>query len=241
MACVPDLRLGLQVPVVPRPAAYYPRRGRPVANPQEDPAPNPCPPHTAPGPSGRFLAEIKICGAGPTRYPRDSRDKAMDRRARLLPTEYRLKLAQVDCQYYGTAQGEAGPLQTRLEGLAGGGGLADLLGLCIGAFGDISTDMDRLIRALAESRALYLSRETGRTLSDREAGRILSQYRRILSVTFVRSQATCLVARMGHLGQAAQECAARRRVATGQGERLRLEMAAHFSAHIRGRGRWSGQ
>ena len=51
------------------------------------------------------------------------------------------------------------------------------MGLCIGAFGDISTDMDQLIRALADSRALYLSRETGWALSDREAGQILSQYR----------------------------------------------------------------
>ena len=166
-------------------------------------------------------------------------DKAMDRRARLLPGEYRRKVAEVDREYYGTVRGQAGPLQARLEQLAGGGGLEDLLGLCVGAFGDCSTDMDRLIRALADSRALFLAREAGRPLSDRETGHILGQYRRVLSVTFVRSQAACLVARMGHLGQAARECAGRRRVAMADGERMRQEAASFHAAHIRGRGRWA--
>ena len=31
MACVPDLRLGLQVPLAPRPTTYFPRGGRPAA------------------------------------------------------------------------------------------------------------------------------------------------------------------------------------------------------------------
>jgi hypothetical protein len=99
--------------------------------------------------------------------------------------------------------------------------------------------MDRLIRALADSRALFLAREAGRPLSDRETGHILGQYRRVLSVTFVRSQAACLVARMGHLGQAARECAGRRRVAMADGERMRQEAASFHAAHIRGRGRWA--
>ena len=239
MACVPDLRLGLQVPLIPRPATYFPPRGRPpAAAPQEAAAAAPRPPRAAPGPPSRFLAEIKICGAGPTRYPRNSVDKAMDRRARLLPADYKKKVADVDREYYGTVAGQVGPLQARLEELAGGGGLKDLLGLCVGAFGDISTDLDRLIRALAESRALYLSREAGRPLSDRESGHILGQYRRDLSVSFLRSQAACLVARVGHLGQAARECAGRRTVAMAEGVRMRQEAAAYHAAHIRGRGRW---
>ena len=112
-----------------------------------------------------------------------------------------------------------------------------MLGLCVGAFGDCSSDMARLIKALAEARALYLSREAGQPLSDRETGHILGQYRRVLSVTFVRCQAACMVARMGHLGEAAKECGARRRVAMVDGERMRLEAAAFHAAHIRGRGR----
>ena len=115
--------------------------------------------------------------------------------------------------------------------------LQDLLGLCVGAFGDISTDLDRLIRALAKARALYLSREAGLPLSDQETGYLLGQYRRVLSVTFVRSNAACLVARMGHLGEAARECAGRRRAAMMEGERMQQEAAAFYAAHVRGRGR----
>ena len=96
--------------------------------------------------------------------------------------------------------------------------------------------MDRLIRGLADARALYLSREAGRPLSDRETGHILGQFRRVLSVTFVKSQAACMVARMGHIGEAARECAARRRVAMVEDERMRMEAAAFFAAHVRGRG-----
>ena len=65
----------------------------------------------------------------------------------------------------------------------------------------------------------------------------MTQYRRVLSVVFVRSQAACMVARMGHLGEAARECAGRRREAMREGERMRLEAAAYYSAHMRGRGR----
>ena len=141
----------------------------------------------------------------------------------------------MDRAHHGTLPGQVGPLQARLEQLAGGRGLEDLLGLCVGAFGDCSTDMSRLIKALAESRALFLSREAGRPLSDRETGHILGQYLHVLSVTFVRSQAACLVARMGHLGEGARECAAGRRVAMGEGERMRQEAADFHTAHIRGR------
>ena len=56
--------------------------------------------------------------------------------------------------------------------------------------------MDRLIMALAESRALFLSSEPDQPLSARETGHILDQYRRVLSVTLTQSQATFLVTRM---------------------------------------------
>ena len=62
-------------------------------------------------------------------------------------------------------------LQASLEELAGGRGLKDLLGLCVGAFVDRSTDLDWLIKALALSRVLYLSRESGRPLSDKNPDR----------------------------------------------------------------------
>ena len=65
----------------------------------------------------RSLAELKIIGAGPSRYPRgvaSSRDKAANRRARLLPAEYRQKLSHLDQAYHGTRRGEVGPCVARL-------------------------------------------------------------------------------------------------------------------------------
>jgi hypothetical protein len=78
----------------------------------------------------------------------------------------------------------------------------ELLCLVVVAFGEVSEDLERTIKAIAEARALFISRETGVPVSDAKAGWILGQYRRLLS---------CLLARMGHLGEGTKECAARRR------------------------------
>ena len=67
--------------------------------------------------------------------------------------------------------------------------------------------LDRMIRAIAESRVLYLSRETGRPITDNWVGQVLGQHRRSLSAAFVRAQAACLTSRMGHLGVGAREAA----------------------------------
>ena len=65
---------------------------------------------------------------------------------------------------------------------------------------------------------------------------VLSQYRRYFSVLFVRVQAACLTARMGHLGTGAREAAGRRRDLVLQEQRGRKEAEAHHSAYVRGRG-----
>ena len=44
---------------------------------------------------------------------------------------------------------------------------------------------------------------------------------------------------MGHLGEPERECVGRRRLAMAEGERMREEVAAYHTSHIRGRGRWS--
>ena len=49
-------------------------------------------------------------------------EKAVDRRVRLLPVEYKKKGADVDREYYSTVAGQVGPQQARLEKLAWGGG-----------------------------------------------------------------------------------------------------------------------
>ena len=107
----------------------------------------------------------------------------------------------------------------------------------VGAFGEASTDLDRMIRGIAESRVLYLSRQEGRPVTDAWTGQVLGQHRRFFSALFVRCQAACLVSRMGHLGEGAKEAAARRKVWSAQELRTRREEEAFHSAYIWGRGK----
>ena len=239
--CIPDLQLGFQVALDPRPADYHPQPGRRPAVPrpgQPDlpPAPQqpPAPRLLPNGQTTRYLAELKVIGAGPSRYPRglaSSRDKAANRRARRLPAEYRAKLAAIDTVYNGTAPGEVGPCVARLERHG------DILELVVGAFGEVSSDLDRVISAMAESRVLYLARESGRLVTDGWRSVILGQYRRYFSTLFVKAQAACLTARLGHLGIAAREVAGRRHDLMAQEDRARREAEAFHAAYVRGRGR----
>ena len=72
-----------------------------------------------------------------------------------------------------------------------------------GAFGEASSELDRVVTAMAESRVLYLSRESGKPVRVRDGWRsaVLAQYRR---------QAACLTARLGNLGEGARQAAGRR-------------------------------
>ena len=65
-----------------------------------------------------------------------------------------------------------GPCQARLESLG------NLLQIVVGAFGEASTDIDRMIQGIAKSRVLYLSRQELRPVTDSWNGQVLSQHRR---------------------------------------------------------------
>ena len=124
-----------------------------------------------------------------------------------------------------------GPCQARLESLG------DLLQLMVDAFGEASSDLDRLIRGIAETLVLYLSLQEGRQVTDDWTRQVLGQHHQFFLTLFVRCQAACLVSRMGHLGEGAREAAARGRVWHAEEERTRREGEAFHSAYIRGRGR----
>ena len=65
---------------------------------------------------------------------------------------------------------------------------------------------------------------------------MLGQHRRYFSVLFVKVQAACLTARLGHLGEGARQAAGRRGDLMAQEENSRREAEAYFSAYVRGRG-----
>ena len=171
-----------------------------------------------------------MISAGPTRYPRGCRDKAVDRRARALPREYKAKLAAIDMKYNGTQHGQVGPLGQRLESWG------ELQCLVVGQFGEGSQHLHQLLYQLAEAKVTYHARSRGQPPSDADVGLTLSQFRRIISTVSVRAQASCLLTRMGHLDQGAREAASRRSLAVRQETNLRREMRAFHQAHNRGRG-----
>lgn len=176
------------------------------------------------------LAELKVLSAGVSHYPRGSRVKAVDRRAAALHGMYRGKLAALDQQYYGTRQGEIGPLEHRLESRWG-----EVQGLVVGQFGEASLPLHALIKAIAWSRAMYVARARGKPATETESGMMLSHYRRILSTTFVRSQAVCLLSRLGHLGSGARAAAQTCITTMRQEEVARMEIRAYYQAYIQGR------
>ena len=80
-------------------------------------------------------------------------------------------------------------------------------------------------------------RARGEEAHDWEQGVAMGEIRRALSLTFVRAEAMCLLARIGVLGGGAK-AAAQRRLEAGRGKEVgRCLEQAHFQAHVRGRGR----
>ena len=137
---------------------------------------------TLPSPTGgmcQVLAELKVISSCPTRYIPGSGVRAVDKRARELPGEYRRKARDVDRMYGGVAEGVVGPVERQLQQYG------DLVGMVFGAFGEASQDVHELVQVLAESRLRYVGRQRGREGGEGELSVIVSQIRRRLSVAAV--------------------------------------------------------
>ena len=135
----------------------------------------------------------------------------------------------MDKKYYGTRDDEIGPLQHHLESFG------NIIPLVVGQYGETSQGVHELMDAIATNRAEYLSRAEGRPLSMNERSGILAAYRRRLSVIGVRSQAKCLLERIGHIGQGASAAAERRKRAMSTEQSARKERQSYYEAYIRGK------
>ena len=183
------------------------------------------------------LAEIKCINAGVFRYPRggdSGRQKAVDKRARVLQSEYEGKLRRMDSQFHGTADGQVGPLVRRLRTYP------KLLGYVIGAFGEASQDVHALVDQLAASRLQYLALSSGYNSSSKEKSQIVGQIRRRLSVAFVKANSLCTLSRISNVGPGSRGAAKRREWALREEEMMRKERRSNWTAFIRGGGAKQG-
>ena len=185
------------------------------------------------------LAEVTVIGAVKTYYPRSGplarRTRGVDRRGSLVPGEYRRPLERLDSTYHNTAPGDTGPLVRRLLGY----GRLQLL--VVGSWQEGTKDLHSLLDLLADLKVKRLGLAKGRELSDRERTKVLSDYRRILSVTAARASSGCLIGRLARFGPAFRAAAKRREWVRSEGERMEEEREAHWRANVRGRGVLRGQ
>ena len=147
------------------------------------------------------LAELKVLCCCPSRYnmspaPPGDRDhvKAVDKRARVLTTEYRNKAKKVDMDFGGSVEGEVGRVERKLEDYG------QVRGLVFGAFGEASEGVHELVQDLAVSRLQAVGLQQGRVSDKGEMAVLVGQIRRILSTTAVMAQVDCLIRRVGSVG-----------------------------------------
>ena len=179
------------------------------------------------GAASNNLAELKCISAGLTWY--QSKQKAVDQRAKQIPNSYKNKARKIDNKYHNTAPGQVGPLEQRLQGFG------KILCLVAGQYGEISQDLHDLLKQLASAKAKHISLLEGRFLSASEQGLLLHHLRRRLSVSIITAQSRCLLTRLNHMAPAAKEAAKRRALTKHRQELDERDMLFHFEAFVKGR------
>ena len=101
-------------------------------------------------------------------------------------------------------------------------------------YGEVSQHLHDLLSRFASCRVDALGRSSGRPVSEEERGQILHWFRRELSVTAVRAQASCLLSRLGHMGPGAKDAARRRELSKQVEEMVKRHARAHWEAGVRG-------
>ena len=174
------------------------------------------------------LAELKVLNCCPTRYSPGARDKAVDKRARLLQGEYRKKAKDTDRKYGGTEEGVIGPVENKLRQFG------EIQGLVVGAFGEGSEDLHSLVQTIAESKVTAMGLSRGRQGTEAEVGVVVGQVRRMISTASVRAQAQCLLTRMSSVGEGVGQAAKRRQWAIQEDERMKQERYSQWMRRVEG-------
>ena len=178
------------------------------------------------------LAELKLISCCPTWYTPAVRSKvrATDKRAQGLQKLYRDKAKALDQTISGSERGQRGPVERRLDEFG------EILGLCFGAWGEASQDVHSLVEVLAQSRLKFQVLQEGRPNggSEQELAVIVSQIRRLLSVTAVKAQVGCLLGRLHQVGPGNKQLAKKREWALLQDNRMKRERHSQWIRKIEG-------
>ena len=110
----------------------------------------------------------------------------------------------MDRQYGGAVEGEVGRVERKLLEYG------EVKGLVVGAFGEVSEGLNDLVQTLALSRIRTVGLQKGREYDKGEMGVQVGRIRKILSVAAVKSQAGCLLSRLGCVGEGCVEAGRRR-------------------------------
>ena len=150
---------------------------------------------------GPTIAEIKFVTKGAKAHYSlgAARQRAVDRRAGMIPQEYRGKAARMDREAGAEFEG---PCQRRLAEFK-------LLRLVWGALREGSEDVHSLVTVLAESRVRTLGLR-GEKPGPHQLRLEVSLIRRRLSVAAVRANSNCLLGRVSQIGEGSGMAAKRR-------------------------------
>ena len=116
---------------------------------------------------------------------------AINRRGTEVHGEYHKKAHDADVKWNGTAQGATGPIQARLSSFN------RVLGFAVGAFGECSDDISGFVGEIAKLGAERTWRGMGARSKAEARGIIRQQIISSLGVVAVRSNAACLLTRLG--------------------------------------------
>ena len=101
-------------------------------------------------------------------------------------------------------------------------------------FGEVSEEVNNLINTMAKTRLDKESMMSGSPGSEKRQGVIVGQLRRRLSLSTVRANTTCLLARLCHVGEGAAGAGRRRSWARLEEENMRKEREAVWRALVSG-------
>ena len=99
-----------------------------------------------------------------------------------------------------------------------------------------SKDLHSLLDTLADSKLRVLGLARGREGTERERSKMLSDFRRELSLASAKAYSSCLIGRLSRVGEQHRNAARRRAWVRREDERRDEESRAHWIANVCERG-----